>query len=202
MPKERNMWIVDQEKTIIKVPILELVERDCHSSENGHKHRFYVMKSRNWANIIPITEDGKVVMVKQFRAGIDQHTLEIPGGVVDPEDPHPRDTAIREMTEETGYVPVERARAKDLEWCFPNPAIINNRCYFFVIGPVRKDREQNLDSGEMIEVVEVPVQEIPKKIRSGEITHALTLTALFYLGLSSNVGAESLVKELQAFTRG
>ena len=192
-----NDWITDAERIVIDSPFIKVLERDCHSSEDDRKHRFYLLKSRDWCNIIPITESGNIVLVKQFRVGVNQHTLEIPGGVIDPSDPTPSACAVRELIEETGYVPVEGAECIDLGWNHPNPAIQDNRCFSFVIGPVRKERDQNLDYGEMIEIIEKPIEEIPHLIRTQQITHALMLNTFFRLGLQSEAGAQALCDQMR-----
>lgn len=196
----RNTWICLKERKILSSPVMEILERDCKSSEDERTAKFYLLKSRDWCNIIPITEDGKVVLVKQFRIGISDHTLEIPGGVSDPEDTDMLCAAIREMTEETGYVPLPHARSQDLGWSHPNPAILNNRSHFFVVGPVSRQKTQNLDHGEMIEVVEVPISELGEWIAAGKISHALTLNALFALMIRVPQGLDALRDSLLGFT--
>src|SRR3990170_1650389 len=94
-------WICDQEKTLLDSPFMKLVARDCHASDDGRRHSFVVFRTRDWCNVIPVTEDGRIVLVRQFRAGIDGDALEIPGGVVDDADGAIREAALREMTEET-----------------------------------------------------------------------------------------------------
>jgi len=66
------------------------------------KHDFYILESRDWINIIPLTDDHQVVMIRQYRHGSREVTLEIPGGLVDPGDT-PKKAAVRELLEETGY---------------------------------------------------------------------------------------------------
>jgi 8-oxo-dGTP pyrophosphatase MutT (NUDIX family) len=178
---------------------MSIVERQCRSSEDDRRHRFYLFKSQDWCNIIPVTEDGKVVFVRQFRIGINAHTLEVPGGVMDPTDQDPQAAAIREMIEETGYEPIENFRCMDLGWTFPNPAIQDNRCHSFIVGPVRKTRAQNLDAGEMIEIVEIPIDEIPDRILNGEITHALMLNTFFFAALKSQNANRVLTDQLKIF---
>jgi len=197
----KNTWICEEEKTLISSPVIEIIQRNCRSSEDERKYVFYLMRSRDWCNIIPITEDGKVVMVKQYRIGISDHTLEVPGGVSDPGDQDCEAAAIREMKEETGYTPLPGAQCLKLGWTFPNPAILDNRCYSYVIGPVRKATDQKLDHGEMIEVVEIPISEIPDRILKGEISHALMLNTFFLLALKSEEASKALLGELTRFTR-
>jgi ADP-ribose pyrophosphatase len=93
----KNTWICTSEKKILTSPVMEIIEQDCRSSEDDRFHRFYLLRSKDWCNIIPITHDGKVVFVKQFRIGISQHTLEVPGGIIDPNDRDLEAAAIREI---------------------------------------------------------------------------------------------------------
>lgn len=199
--KTKNSWICQHEKILVTSPVLDIVERHCKSSEDDREFNFYLMRSRDWCNIIPVTEDGKVVMVKQYRIGISEHTLEVPGGVIDPNDSNTQEAAIREMEEETGYAPLPGARCQNLGWSFPNPAIQDNRVHSFIIGPVRKIRDQNLDDGEMIEVIEVPLSEIGDRILNGEINHALMLITFFFLFLRASQSSRTLESELSRFTR-
>ena len=199
-PPGQNKWICLDEKKLLESPVMEIIQRDCKSSEDDRVHRFYLLKSRDWCNIIPITEDGKVVMVRQYRIGISEHTLEVPGGVSDPEDHDLQAAAIRELTEETGYVPMPGARCVPIGWSHPNPAMINNRVHSFVIGPVRRDQTQNLDDGEMIDVVEVPLEEIADRILRGEITHALMLNTFFFLLLKDPKASALVAGCLRDFT--
>ena len=207
MPKKQDTkqptehtWIPVAETQLAGSSIIRVIERLCNSSDDSRLHKFYLLRSSDWSNIIPITEDGKVVMVKQYRVGIDDFTLEVPGGVTDSTDETAMAGALRELAEETGYVPVPGAKCVNLGTSLPNPAIQNNRCHSFVVGPVRRERNQQLDSGEMIEVIEIPIREIPERIRCGEISHALMLNTFFYLALASKEGSDSLLRELQSFT--
>src|SRR4051812_20674351 len=125
----KNEWICKSEKIIIDSPFMKFIQRDCQSSEDERDHRFYLLRSRDWCNIIPITEGGNIVMVRQYRIGISDHTLEFPGGVVDPSDQDLQASAIREMAEETGYVALPDAKCVELGWTNPNPAILDNKCH-------------------------------------------------------------------------
>ena len=98
-------------------------------SRDGAEHEFHVLEAPDWVNIVPLTPDREVVMVRQYRHGIRDHTLEIPGGMIDSEDPSPLVAARREMVEETGY---DSARVEPLGVIHPNPAILGNHCHTFV----------------------------------------------------------------------
>ena len=149
------------------------------SPRTGREHDFYVIESRDWINIIPLTSDDQVVMVKQYRHGSREVTLEVPGGLVDSGDT-PEMAASRELLEETGY----RAEALvKLGTVNPNPAIFNNRCYTFLARNVKRVSEPALDQTEDIEVVLIPLRDIPEMIRKGEIDHAIVINAfcLYFL---------------------
>ena len=120
-------------------------------------------------------------MVRQFRHGTGEVTLELPGGMIDPEDATPLDGARRELLEETGFAP---ATVEAIGAIAPNPAVFTNRCHSFLARGCRRVAAPHLDGGEDIEVVTVPLVEIPSRIAAGEISHALVVVAFAYaLGL-------------------
>jgi 8-oxo-dGTP pyrophosphatase MutT (NUDIX family) len=199
--KNRNSWKRLAERKIFSSPFMELLERDCASSEDERQQKFYVLNSRDWCNVIPVTEAGKLVLVRQYRVGIEDHTLECPGGVADPGDADVAAAAIREMTEETGYVPLPGARTVSLGWTFPNPAIQNNRAHSFICGPVRRERAQKLDPGEMIDVVEVSVEELAARIATGEMKNAIILNAFLFLMMQAPDLLSRLQRGLDGFAR-
>jgi len=146
------------------------------SPRTGKGHDFYIIESGDWVNVIPLTADHQVVMVKQYRHGSGEVTLEIPGGLVDPGDT-PEKAASRELSEETGY---EAEGWVKIGVVNPNPAIFNNRCYTFVAQNAKKVREPMPDQTEDIEVVLLPVARIPELIQEGEIDHAMVITAFYW----------------------
>jgi 8-oxo-dGTP pyrophosphatase MutT (NUDIX family) len=147
----------------------------------GREHEFFIVDAPDWCNIVPLTRDGEVVMVRQRRHGTGQETLELPGGMVDPTDASPLDAAARELLEETGY----RAQAVEpIGVIAPNPAMMTNRCWSFLARDVELVARPELDSGEDIGVVRVPYAEVPALVASGAITHSLVVVAFVYaLGL-------------------
>jgi len=142
----------------------------------GQEHDFYVLESRDWINIIALTPDNQVVMVKQYRHGTREVTLEIPGGLVDAGDT-PADAARRELLEETGY---EAKQVIFLGSACPQPAILNNRSITYLARDVRNVQAPHLDDTEDIEVVLVPLSEIRGFIREGGITNAMVILAFYW----------------------
>ncbi|MBW1679140.1 MAG: NUDIX hydrolase [Deltaproteobacteria bacterium] len=148
----------------------------AQSPRSGKKHDFHIIDSPDWVNIIPLTHDNQVVMVKQFRHGTKEITLEIPGGMVEKGDT-PEETAAREFLEETGY------RAEELSLLgtvHPNPAIFNNRCFTYLARNLQKVNGGEFDETEDIEVVLFPLKQIPALIHDGTITHSLVVTAFWW----------------------
>src|SRR4030043_1554114 len=157
------------------------------SPRTGMEHDFYVIESRNWVNIIPLTNDHQVVMIRQYRHGSREVTLEIPGGLVDPGDT-PEKAAARELLEETGYQAEELMKIGSVN---PNPALFNNRCYTYVAQNVKKIHDPMPDQAEDIEVVLIPLSDIPELIQNGEIDHAMVIAAFYWYFLETQKGLKT-----------
>jgi len=145
------------------------------SPRTGKAHDFYILESAPWVNVIPLTPDDQVVLIRQYRHGTQETTLEIPGGLVEATD-DPRSAALRELKEETGY---EGQSPFLVGKVHPNPAILNNECFTYAVLDVARTGEQKPDDKEDIEVLLCPLGRIPELIASGQISHALVLCAFF-----------------------
>ena len=134
-----------------------------------------IFEFRAWANVIALTKDNEVVLIKQYRHGVEQVLWEIPGGVVE-DDEDPMDGVKRELLEETGYTASKFIQVGAL---YPNPAIQTNTMYCFLALDVEKVTTQSLDDGEDIEVHLVPLNELIAMTKRGDFPHALQVAALF-----------------------
>ena len=171
-------WKTLATERVYSTPILDLHRRKAAHPFRGERN-FYILSVPGWVNIIPLTPENDVVLVRQYRHGISDFTLEIPGGMIDAEDPNPAEAARREMREESGYdsgiiVPLGRVH--------PNPAIQPNFCYSFFAPNVYKvgEPQQQPDASEETEVKLVPLADIKQMIANGLITHALVITAFSF----------------------
>ena len=108
--------------------IFDLRTDRARSPRTGEDYDFYVIESPEWVNVIPLTPAGEVVLIRQYRHGIRDIALEIPGGLVDPGD-SPLAAARRELREETGYGEEDMISLGSVH---PNPAIQDNRCHTFL----------------------------------------------------------------------
>ena len=145
------------------------------SPRSDKEYDFYILETINWVNVIPITSKNEVVLIRQYRHGSRKITLEIPGGIVEQND-SPEKAAQRELREETGYHASEMVPLGVVD---PNPAILNNQCYTYLARNAFPAGKQELDEMEDIEVVLRPLDDIPRLIREGEITHSLVLAAFY-----------------------
>jgi 8-oxo-dGTP pyrophosphatase MutT (NUDIX family) len=131
------------------------------------------MESTDWVNAVALTDAGNMVLIRQWRPGSREISLEMPGGMVDPGE-SPLEAAQRELLEETGY---RASKWTALGAVDPNPAIQNNHCHTFLAeGAVRVGVAQQ-DGSEDIETLELPIAEVERAIASGQIRHALICVA-------------------------
>ncbi len=150
-------------------------EATRESPLTGNSHQFYFIDTADWVNIVPITPDNELVCIRQFRHGNEEITLEIPGGMVDPGE-DPAVSAARECLEETGY---QCNVVDSLGVLAPNPALFNNSVHTFVARDVTAVADIANTATEHTEVELVPLKEVPHKLVSGEIDHALVVATLW-----------------------
>ena len=176
-------WEVLRSEIVYRCRLFALRRDQSRSVQSGRTSDFHVLETDDWVNVIPLTADQHVVMVRQYRHGIRDLTLEVPAGLMDAGDRSPAEAAGRELREETGYA---ASAVVPLGVVHPNPAILNNRCHMFVAHDVRCVGAPCWDETEEIGVETVPLSHIPKLIQEGEISNALTLVAFHLLGLQGH----------------
>lgn len=145
-------------------------------SNDGNKHpEFYILEFTNWANVVAVTPQNEVVMIEQFRAGIEDVCLELPGGVIEKYETNPIIGAKRELIEETGY---ECEKMEQISKVSANPAIQNNYVFGFLGTGAKLVKEQNLDENEDIDICKIPIIDIPELITNGKIHHSYSILNL------------------------
>jgi len=168
-------WPIIESTKNFDTGLFSITTNRCPSPRTGQEHDFYVIDFPNWVQVIPITPDDKIVMVRQYRHGCGRIFLELPGGLIDENDLSPHQTAKRELLEETGYCAENLIL---LTRIYPQPAVLKNQGLTYLAKEVKKVAEPNLDATEDIEVCLVKLQKIPEMIRGGEINHGQTVMAL------------------------
>ena len=142
--------------------------------ESGEVMKRIVLESVDWVNVVALTEDGRSVMIRQFRFGVAYTTLEIPGGMVDPGE-DPLTAARRELKEETGYGGGTWHYLGSVE---PNPAFHDHLIHHYLARDVVREGAQELSGGEAIHMELMAVDDVVAAVQSGELKHALALSAL------------------------
>ena len=170
------VWKEESRRTVFTCPIFSVGERYSRSPE-GNLRTFSVLDARDWAMIIPAleTERGReFVMVRQWRHGAQEMSLEFPAGVLE-KDEDAEKAAARELKEETGY---SAGKIEKLGCFNPNPAIMSNKIHFFLARDLKEPVKQNLDPDEFVEVEIVPWEKVLRGMGEPPYIHALAGTAL------------------------
>ena len=153
----------------------------ARSPRTGGEHDFYTIDASDWVNVVALTPDDCVVMVRQYRHGAERVTLETPGGMVDPGET-PAQAAARELIEETGYAAEE---IFPLGGVNPNPALFSNRLHGFLARGARRVREVRNESTEETHVELVPLARLREEVRAGRVEHALVIAVAYLYELES-----------------
>lgn len=135
---------------------------------------WYTLSLLDWVCIAAVTEDGRFVLVRQHRQGVNDLTIETAGGIVDPGE-DPAESALRELAEETGWY---ADRAEPLGWIHPNPALQGNRCYLYLARGARPVPAWVSDENEITEPVLMTEAELRAALASTEISHVLSAITL------------------------
>ena len=172
-----NHWEHLGEETLLRYKAFHVRRSRRRSPRTGAEIGFFLIDTADWVNVLALTPDEQIVMIRQFRHGSEKVTLEVPGGLIDPHEVDPAAAAARELREETGY---EAAHLELLGVMNPNPAIMTNRCFSFLATGCRRVGELAMDPGEDIEVITVPLVELDAMVCRGEVDHAIVLATIAF----------------------
>jgi ADP-ribose pyrophosphatase len=175
-----KLKLINSRKVFSSQPF-DVEELDLAIDGKPLSHPYYRLCTPDWVNVLPITRDGKAILIKQERVGPFAPILETPGGVVDSGEDDVTRAALRELEEETGYT---SRRIIPLASLNPNPAIQSNRCHYFMAFDchVNETRTHFPDPEELIGVEIVDVRELENLVRLGRINHSLSALCVM-LGL-------------------
>ena len=152
--------------------IFDIVRHEIEGTDGPRV--YFTLLMPDWVSIAAVTTDGNIVLVQQYRHGINEVTLETAGGIVD-EGETPELAARRELREETGYASKE---FESLGWVHPNPAVQNNRCHLFLARRAETAGAPAPDEDEHIEPLVLPVSDVRKALDEGAVGHALAVVTL------------------------
>ena len=149
----------------------------CETPQGKIVNPYYVYEFPTWVTAFALTEDGKVVMVHQYRHALSEVCIELPGGCVDDTDKSLQDAIARELLEETGY---SFSSIEYLGKISPNPSTNNNLMHMFMAKGGKKIAEPQLDGNEELEVELFSIDEVKKMIKENKIIQAMHVTCIMY----------------------
>lgn len=170
-------WQTTKSDISFKDQFISLRSDSC-LREDGHViSPYHVLEYSPWVTVIPLTDEGNIVLVREYRHAAGKIMIGLPGGVSDPGETNWELVGARELAEETGYAAREMHAIGN---CYPNPAIQNNEIHYFLALGCTLAQEQALDPNEEIEVLEIPFEEF-LAYETLDVQHALHASALFYV---------------------
>lgn len=172
----RNLsWKILDETTVIKDSWIDMRASTCQLPGGMVIAPFYVNHLPDFAVVVAVTPEHRVIMVRQYRHGVEKVLLELPAGCIEAGE-DPRDGAARELLEETGY------KAGSLEFLFkiaPNASNCTSYAQCYLARNVVPAAPQNLDETEALEVVELEGEEVKRLLREGGVEQAVHVAALY-----------------------
>ena len=170
-------WPLLASEPVFDAGLLRVTRDRARSPRTGGERDFHVIRMVDWLIAMPLTEDHKLVMVRQYRHCSREESLEVPGGLHHAEisAESAEQGAARELVEETGYAGGTWTLLGQLR---PQPALFSNRAWIYLAKGVQPARAPEPDAGEDIEVVLLDPEELPARIAAGEINNAMTVAAL------------------------
>ena len=190
--KKADEELIEKEKSselIFDGKVLHLYRDEIYLPNGKESFREYC-RHMGAVCVVPVTDEGEIICVRQYRYAVGRTVLEIPAGKLDSRDEIPIDAAVRELREETG------AAAQKITYMgeyFSSPAILDERIYMFLAEGLEFG-ETDFDEDEFIEIVKIPVDELVGMIMRGEIIDGKTQAAVMRAALAIN-------KELQYTTQ-
>ena len=157
--------------------IFEVYKQRFRRRSDGEEGDFFVLETNSWVNVLAITPSRELVLVRQFRYGTQELSLEPPGGVIEKGE-DPIEAGLRELKEETGYV---GEKAVIIGSARPNAAILANQCHFVLVENVMKTAELSFDQHEELVTELHPLANLKRLVKEEQITHSIGLNAIFRL---------------------
>lgn len=174
-------WRVTASRRLVRDRWIDLRADDCVDENGTEIAPFYVLSYRDWAQVVAITPDGRIPLVRQYRHGAGMTTRELPSGVIDPQDASPEAAGARELLEETGF---RCASLRLVGSTWNNPASCDNRVHTVLGEGAEKVAAQSLDPTETISVELVTIEQALAYAREGGLHHGAQVASL-YLALEA-----------------
>ena len=165
MTQQEQPWKVLSSEQVLDATHLQVRRERVELPDGSIIPDYYIIENRGWVGIVPITEDGRFIINKQYKHGVGEEVLEFPAGGIDADEVDPLSTAHRELMEETGY---STERMEFMAHMLANPSGSVTRIWWYIAYDVRKTGEQKIDAAEVIENFLVTPAELLRLIHSGD----------------------------------
>ena len=170
-------WHLVTSRNIVRDRWLTVRADHCRLPDGREIDPYYVLEYPDWVNIVALTTAEEIVLVRQYRHGLGDTGIELPAGIVEPNDATPESAVRRELLEETGYG-FEVARLTGV--LSANPATHSNRTHCFLATGCEKRSVPELDATESLETLLVPVGELAALTRTGAMVQSLHVASIFF----------------------
>jgi 8-oxo-dGTP pyrophosphatase MutT (NUDIX family) len=164
---DKQPWKVIATERVLHSPYLSIRREQVQLPNGEIIPDYHIIENRGWVGVVPVTEDGRLLLNLQYKHGIGMEVLEFPAGGIDPHEDDPRQTALRELMEETGYS-VEAGKLDFLAHMLANPTGAETRIWWYIAYDVRKTGEPKPDPAEVIENRLVTPLELLHLIHTGQ----------------------------------
>jgi ADP-ribose pyrophosphatase len=183
-PDAPRPWPIESSDLEHEYTIYEVRRDRVRSPRTGQMHDYHIVHAPDAVVVVALTPRDELVMVEQYRHGIREVTLELPGGILDGDEP--LDAARRELQEETGY---GLAHVEQLGTIHQNPSWETTRVHVVLGTRAERAGEKDLDEGEDTRVRLVARDRVPAMVAAGEITSSIALAALHLFDVRQARGA-------------
>lgn len=161
---------------VLETPVFRMRRDRASHPVTQHQGDYVVLEAPDWVNMVALTDDHHILMVRQWRHGTRSIELECPAGMIDHGE-SPLAAAARELREETGY---EAREMRVIGQVAPNAAFQDNTCFTVLALGCEPRHATAFDAGEDIELVLTPLSELPTLVREGKIHNGMGVVALFW----------------------
>lgn len=164
-----------ESRELANTPIFRLHEIEAEHPRTGSRRQYVTLDAPDWVNLVALTPEGQLVLVRQWRHGTRRFELELPAGAIDRGET-PEQAAARELLEETGYSAATISRLGEVA---PNAAFQHNRCYTVLAEGCVRTGETDFDEGEDIEIVLCSPSELRAQL-GGPVLNAMVFCGLYW----------------------
>jgi ADP-ribose pyrophosphatase len=165
-------WRESGRRVLAHCGIFDLIRAE-RTARDGRRGSFFILEAPGWVNVVPVLPGERLLMVRQYRQGIQRPTVEFPAGLVEAGE-EPARAAARELEEETGR---RAAGLQAIGRIAANPAFMNNWCATFCAEGLSENGSARPDALERLQIVEVELAELSEKIGTGEFLNPMTVIA-------------------------